>query len=189
VSFESIATTESAHAAAYSLMLLKLVRYSVRLDGIMLGVFDTNAFAPVARRMIVILRTKMGFEVTFEVRDSLVDLSPATLGTNEVGQLDSVIANDSSNDLRDGLGGLFIARRWSHANTLCRAERRVGRVRRQRRPYGSLGASRQRDRATTFQILVDGLKVQVGGRNILVVGSSIIALAICILIRIFWCNW
>jgi len=145
VSFESITTTKRAHAAPYPFMLLKPVSRSVRLDVIISGVFDTDAFAPVARRMIVILRAKMGFEVTFEVRNSLVDLSPTTLGTNEVGRLDEVVVHDSSNDLRGGLRGLLIARWWSHANTFCRAVRRG--VRRQRRPCGSrsLGALRYRD--------------------------------------------
>jgi len=147
VSFESITTTKRAHAATYPFMLLKPVSRSVRLDVIMSGVFDTDAFAPVARRMIIILRTKMGFEVTFEVRNALVDLSPTTLGTNEVGCFDEVAVHDPNNGLRGGLGGLFIARWWSYANTFCRAVRRVGRVRRQRRPCGSrsLGALRYRD--------------------------------------------
>jgi hypothetical protein len=63
-------------------MLLKLVSGSIRLDAIMFGVFDTDAFAPVARRMIAILRTKIGLEVTFKVGNFLVGLFPTTLGTN-----------------------------------------------------------------------------------------------------------
>lgn len=59
----------------------------------------------------------MGFEVTLEIRNSLVDLSPITCGTNEVGRFDEVV-HDSSNDLRGGMRGLLIARWWSHANTL-----------------------------------------------------------------------
>jgi len=130
VSFESITTTKRAHAATYPFMLLKPVGRRVRLDVIISSVFYTDAFAPVARRMIVILRTKMGFEVTFEVRNSLVDLSPTTLGTDEVHGVDEVVVHDSSNDLRGGLRGLLIARWWSYANTFCRGVRRVGRVRR-----------------------------------------------------------
>jgi hypothetical protein len=48
MSFESITTTESAHAATYPLLVLKPIRYGVRRDGISSGVFDADAFAPVA---------------------------------------------------------------------------------------------------------------------------------------------
>ena len=137
VSFESITTTERAHATTYSFMLLKPVSRCIRLDVIMSGVFNTDAFAPVARGMIVILRTKMGFEVTFKVGNSLVLLFPTTLGTDEVDAFDGVAVYDSNNGLRAGLGGLLVARWWSRANAFCCAVRRV---RRQRRPCGSLGA-------------------------------------------------
>jgi hypothetical protein len=70
----------------------------------------------------------MGFEVTLEIRYSLVNLSPAALGTNEVGLFDEVVIHDSSNDYRGGLRGLLIARWWSQTNTFCRGVRRVGRV-------------------------------------------------------------
>lgn len=70
----------------------------------------------------------MGSEVTLEIRNSLVDLPPTALGTNEIGLFDEAAVHNSGNDQRGGLGGLLVARWRSQTNPFRRVMRRVGRV-------------------------------------------------------------
>lgn len=54
--------------------------------------------------------------MTLEIRNSLVVLRPTALGANELVDV-VIVVQDSINDLRGGLGSLFITRWRSQTNT------------------------------------------------------------------------